>query len=1300
MSVSKPSEGFLLRGENGSSMRLSLHRAGDHNGNALPIASSSSSSSCSSSCLGESSPESLRSLSSLSGGRTDSPLDYDMFEVTLMATEMTKTDKMTDLVISKWVPEKEGKPDDNDDVPVGKIQTATELSESNDNSESVYLDANSCEHRQDTWDDNDKLTLALSQVTNSSSRYNNDELSSGSSNGRRHGSSTPDSDVTEIPADDDEEETLFLSVSSDMGVRRSSMTLTSSTSQLSDTLMNPGGSAVTTEWALAVSGADDESSELVVEGFGVRCPLGLPVESQTEPPASEDLCETTQILSSSLSFTNLDKDPNEVLSPPPEEAERCAVSPKPSRPTTSRPARAAKTKPTIAASTAPKTAVFTAIRPPSVETKRVSKLDLKDVEAKVGSRSTLSLPKTPNQNKSAPANGRRVVTRKEEAQTGDGGEKQRSSADPVKVAVVQKSIRVKCSHLKTNHNGSAQPERKSLAISQTLSTSTSSLGSELVEEGPLDTTKKAVQEVPDKHETGGVETKHPSEDAHRGIEKALKTEAAVEKPRNPSRKVSSKLGPSARQQGRGTRVDKGPSGPAPPPGSVTGTGPPGHGSPGPRQTQSDGSTLGEGEQSAGGGSPTRQSQSQSQGIPKPRTNAERASVLAVPDPATSNSKPTANQQPALGAVKRTATPATSKLPVKGLPTSLSSSALGSEISGAISKGAPAPTGTKPDEQPSKSTLPVGNQCTAKPLISSTAATTSTNTPSDAVPSGITAAPKPPALRSRALSLQARTTATGLKTPTVTSHNTAKTAAANQIAAKTAPAANQGLTKQVSQYPLQRSGSARLSRLNSAVDKNKPREAPARPTNTNSSSQVAAPGGGNSQKKHQAPPDLVPEVVNANAAVTAVVPVPETETTNTGSGTTGASCLGFKAKNGSRSSPKTGSRLQNASKPGTAGTVVADRMVTAKQNQNKEQAEKKNQAINQLRRMLVQGNKRVEALATVIQHLFTEREEALKQKKGLSLELANLREELVSSSQCCDRLQKEKEEVRVSLEEALNRQEEHHKEELVQLEDRLRSFYQTEWDKVHQTYQEEADKCRMLMEQQVEELRSQQEAERKNQEVSHSQHMESLKLEYETSTQELKRIQQTDLENLNKTLKETETSLSEKISELSAEKAALNEKLKAEEERRKQILTDKNLKDSHTVYLEQELESLKVVLEIKNNQLHHKEKKLMEMDKLLETNVKLQECLTKVQQENEDYKARMDKHAALSKQLSSEQAILQQTLQKESKVNKRLSMENEELLWKLHNGDLLASPRRLSPTSPFNSPRNSASFTTTAPVSPR
>lgn len=1307
MSVSQPAEGFAVSAKSGSTMRLPLHSAGDHNGNAFPISSSSSSSS--SSCLGESSPESLRSLSSLSGGRTDSPLDYDMFEVTLMTTVMTKTDQMTDVVISKWVPEEERGPDDNDDVSAGKIQT--ELTESNDNSVSVYLDAISADCRQDTWNDNDNLTLALSLTTNSGGHGNNADFSSGSGNGRRHGSSTPDSDATEIPADDDDddgedEEALFLSVSSDMCVQKSSKTLTNLARQPSDSLLNVDSSSVTAELQTGGDAADERSDPAV--------------ENQGEPPASVDLSGTAHPSSSGPSSANPTQDAKEDSSSAPEEAERCAADTKPA---TGHPARAAKTKPTAATSTAPRTVLSTAGKPSNQEVKRVSKVDLKNVKAKVGSRSTSSPPKTPTQhNKSAPTTGKRAVPRKEEAQAGDGGKKLKSSAGPVKVAVVLKPIRGKSANLKPNPKSaagdSARPEKKSPVVSRALSTSTSSLGSELVEEGPLDSPRKTVQGVPGKQETAeGAVTSHPSEDTpeesaedqREGGGKALMGEPAVEKPRSHSRKVSSKLGPTARPQAKGIRVDKGPPGPGPPLGS--GTGPPAQGSPGPRQIQKDGSTtLREDGQSAGAGSPTRTrpSQSQCQGIPKPRTTAERAFASAAPSPSASNTKQTANQQPAPGSMGRPAAPAVSKLPVKGLPTSLSSSSLGSnENNGAPSKASPtspAPTGTKPDERPSRSTLPVGSQSAAKLLVCSTTATAAAtvNAPGDAGAGGNMAAPKLPAMRSRALSLQARSPATGLKTPTVSNLNTAKAAAANQSAVKAAPAANQGLTKQTTQYPLQRSGSARLSRLHGAVDKNKPREAPAKPANNNnsSSSQGAAPGGGNNQNQQHPPPDLVPDVVNANGPVTPALPPPAADPTSTGPGNTGASGLGFKARTGSRSSPKTGPRLQNASKPGAVGAVAADGASATKQNQSKEQAEKKNQAINQLRKLLVQGNRKVEALATVIQHLFTEREEALKQKKELSLELAKLRDELVTSSQCCKHLQKEKEEVRASLEEALKRLEEQHKEELVQLEDRLRSFYQTEWDKVHQTYQEEADKCRMLMEQQVEELRSRQEAERKNQEASHSQKMESLKLQYESSIEELKRIQQADVENLEKTLKETETSLSEKISELSAEKEALNEKLKAEEERRKHILSDKNLKDSHTVYLEQELESLKVVLEIKNNQLHQKEKKLMEMDKLVETNVKLEECMKKVQQENEDYKARMDKHAALSKQLSNEQAILQQTLQKESKVNKRLSMENEELLWKLHNGDLLASPRRLSPTSPFSSPRNSASFPTTAPLSPR
>ncbi|XP_030650088.1 microtubule-associated tumor suppressor 1 homolog A isoform X3 [Chanos chanos] len=362
-------------------------------------------------------------------------------------------------------------------------------------------------------------------------------------------------------------------------------------------------------------------------------------------------------------------------------------------------------------------------------------------------------------------------------------------------------------------------------------------------------------------------------------------------------------------------------------------------------------------------------------------------------------------------------------------------------------------------------------------------------------------------------------------------------------------------------------------------------------------------------------------------------------------------------------------------------------------------EKKTQAIHTLKNTLISNNRRFEAIAMVVQHLHAEHEEAMKQRRELSQELITLREELVSSTHSCERLEQEKEELRKTFDGVLKKVQEQHQSDLADLEDRLKTFYSAEWEKVHQAFQEEANKCKAQMEQQLEDLRSKHETLRKELEAAHNDKMESLKLQYEESLQDLSKKHEAEIQKIDNTLKETEATLSNQIEDLVAENNSLNEKLKTEEERRKELA--ERSQDSHTLYLEQELESLKVVLDIKNKQIHQQDKKLMQMDKLLEKNVKLDECLKKVQQENEDLKARMDKHAALSRQLSTEQAALQESLQKESKVNKRLSMENEELLWKLHNGDL-SSPRKLSPSSPsmsIPSPQNSGVFSSPT-VSPR
>ncbi|XP_038144103.1 microtubule-associated tumor suppressor 1 homolog [Cyprinodon tularosa] len=1131
MSVSETPQSFSAR-KSSCSMKLPLHRSGDRDGNAFPVSSSSSSSSF----LGESSPESLRSLSSLSGGRMDSPQEYDLLEVTLM-TAVLPGEKNKDVVLSKWSPEEEEEDDDEE----GTFQT-----ESDDVSVSVYLDASSGDYHQQTW--NHGLTLSLE--AQDGCHFNEDVTT---------GSSIVDSDATEIPADDDdddEEAAMFLSVSSDVCTRLAQV--------------SPGGAA------------DDElGSEQLQTGLDCPAPsLGCRENAQicgSLPPSDspdKDLADVTEIAGTQI-ITQIKKAP-------------------------------------------------------------------KPLKARTGSHN-MSPSKAPPQNKPVAVSTRRAVPRKDEVEA-----IKKSAPGPIKVAVILRSTRGKGANVKANHkvaagSNTAHPEKKKTASI-----------------GLCDPPWNAGRDLQE-----GLEGKGQSAAREKELlSQASMTDATEEQRRSPTKRVSSRLGPGVRQQGRTARPDRGP---AAPPGS--GTGPPGQES----------SEQGTSEYEVG----DADARNQNQGIPKPRVSGIGfIPTASVPKPATS-------QQPAAGPSGRQPAPTASKLPVKGSPSSLGCSSQGSnEKNFAVSK-APSPTRSKPDELRSRGLLQSSSQSTTKPPscgISGPPLTSSTSTSSD-IPSS--AASKPPAagLRSRAPSGPARTSATGLKTPTVTNQNTTKTPA-GQPSAKTAPSAFVGPTKP----PPQRNGSTRPSRLSSTVDKNKPREAPTKPSST--SPQITT---GNQQNPQLHPPEPVPDVLNANTPTSPALPVPALDGSNTTPGPAGPAGPGLKARTGSRSSPKHGGRPQHASRPGVGGTAAP---VTAKQNQNKEQVERKNQALVQLRRLLVQGNRKVEALAAVIQHLFSEREETLKQKKELSSELSKLREELVSSSQCCQSLQAEKEEVRTNLEAALKRLEEQHEEELVQLENRLKCFYQAEWDKVHQLYQQEADKCRLLMEQQVEELRSQQEAERKRQEESHSQKMEAIKQEYETSIQEMKRIQQTELEDLQKTLKETQTSLTEKVSALSAENEDLSEKLRAEEERRQRILSDKNVKDSHTLYLEQELESLKVVLEIKTNQLHQKEKKLMEMDKLVETNVRLEEVLKKVQQENEDYKARMDKHAALSKQLSTEQAILQQTLQKESKVNKRLSMENEELLWKLHNSDLLGSPRRLSPTSPYSSPRNSASFPTAATLSPR
>ncbi|NXG60471.1 MTUS1 protein, partial [Hemiprocne comata] len=377
--------------------------------------------------------------------------------------------------------------------------------------------------------------------------------------------------------------------------------------------------------------------------------------------------------------------------------------------------------------------------------------------------------------------------------------------------------------------------------------------------------------------------------------------------------------------------------------------------------------------------------------------------------------------------------------------------------------------------------------------------------------------------------------------------------------------------------------------------------------------------------------------------------------------------------------------------------------TAELTHYKTKCETQNGIILQLKKLLTSSNLKFEALTVVIQHLQSKREEVLKQHEDLSQELVNLRGELATTFATCEKLERDRNELQVAHEGFLQKLNQQHQNDLAELEERLKEFYTAECEKLQSICIEEAEKYKAQLQEQVDNLNVTHENIKLELENRHSEKVEELKKEYESSflgKYFFKSAHESERTLLEDSFKEKQELLEKKIDELKCENNSLSEKL--ELEKQKQIAKEKtNLKHPQIMYLEQELESLKAVLEIKNEKLHEQDIKLMKMEKLLENNAILTDKIKKIQQENEELKARMDKHMELSRQLSTEQAVLQESLEKESKVNKRLSMENEELLWKLHNGDL-CSPRKLSPSSPsvpLQSPRNSGNFSSPT-VSPR
>uniref|UniRef100_A0A3B1JGE6 Microtubule associated scaffold protein 2 n=1 Tax=Astyanax mexicanus TaxID=7994 RepID=A0A3B1JGE6_ASTMX len=249
-------------------------------------------------------------------------------------------------------------------------------------------------------------------------------------------------------------------------------------------------------------------------------------------------------------------------------------------------------------------------------------------------------------------------------------------------------------------------------------------------------------------------------------------------------------------------------------------------------------------------------------------------------------------------------------------------------------------------------------------------------------------------------------------------------------------------------------------------------------------------------------------------------------------------------------------------------------------------------------------------------------------------------------------------------------------ELAALEEDLKTRHASDTDHLKAEHQSHVEELRTQQQEQVciEELTAQHESALVDLRTMHNITMATLQEEHARTMRGMSHEQQKA--TLEDDFEKHRLSLQDQVDTLTFQNRTLRDKAKRFEEALRRS-TDEQI-DALAPYqhIEQDLKSLKEVLEMKNQQIHDQERKICQLERVAQKNVYLEEKVQVLQQQNEDLKARIDRNLALSRQLSEENANLQEHVEKESTEKKRLSRNNEELLWRLQT---MVSPISGTPT---------------------
>ncbi|XP_061575730.1 microtubule-associated tumor suppressor candidate 2 isoform X2 [Cololabis saira] len=383
-------------------------------------------------------------------------------------------------------------------------------------------------------------------------------------------------------------------------------------------------------------------------------------------------------------------------------------------------------------------------------------------------------------------------------------------------------------------------------------------------------------------------------------------------------------------------------------------------------------------------------------------------------------------------------------------------------------------------------------------------------------------------------------------------------------------------------------------------------------------------------------------------------------------------------------PQSPARGQTTAVHGAIRTIRAQELDRALIQQLQERCEQQDLQLQSLQAQLKKASLCLDVFSITTQHFCHKSESAIVKERELSLELARIRDEVAFSVAHWEQLQQEKEGLERRFEAELQGLQAQQQRELGALEERLRARHADETENLQARQRAELEELRLTQREQLEEMGENHEASLMEMETTHNDTLATLQEEHARTIKNLKMAHEQQKKSLEEEFHKIRLSLQDQVDTLTFQNRSLRDRAKRFEEALRKS-TDEQIVDALAPYkhIEEDLKSLKDVLEMKNQQIHQQDLKISELEKIAEKNVYLEERVQVLQQQNEDLKERIDKNLAVSRHLSEENANLQVNVEKESNEKKRLSRTNEELMWRLQTGEL--SPRMSPSASPIHRP---------------